>query len=63
MIIDHDTVEMSNLQRQILHNEETVGMYKTESAAKAILRRAFQCNDIENPHTDSSSQEQLQNQG
>lgn len=37
-IIDHDTVEISNLQRQILHNEETVGMYKTESAAKAILR-------------------------
>lgn len=37
-IIDHDRVEVSNLQRQILHNEQTVGMYKTESAAKAILR-------------------------
>jgi adenylyltransferase/sulfurtransferase len=37
-IIDHDTVELSNLQRQILHNEQTVGMHKTESAAKAILR-------------------------
>lgn len=35
-IIDHDTVEISNLQRQILHNEQTVGMQKTVSAAKAI---------------------------
>ena len=29
---------MSNLQRQILHNEQTVGMYKTESAAQAIRK-------------------------
>ncbi|PPQ63601.1 hypothetical protein CVT24_004461 [Panaeolus cyanescens] len=35
-IVDHDTVEISNLQRQILHNEKTVGMLKVESAAKAI---------------------------
>ena len=39
-IIDHDSVEISNLQRQILHNEQTVGMLKTESAAKAIQRYA-----------------------
>ncbi|KDR82398.1 hypothetical protein GALMADRAFT_237684 [Galerina marginata CBS 339.88] len=37
-IIDHDVVEVSNLQRQILHNEHTVGMYKTESAALAIRK-------------------------
>ncbi|KJA13439.1 hypothetical protein HYPSUDRAFT_92743 [Hypholoma sublateritium FD-334 SS-4] len=37
-IIDHDRVELSNLQRQILHNEETVGMYKAESAALALRR-------------------------
>ncbi|KAF8958325.1 hypothetical protein BDZ97DRAFT_1923779 [Flammula alnicola] len=37
-IIDHDRVELSNLQRQILHNEETVGMYKAESAALALKR-------------------------
>lgn len=37
-IIDHDVVETSNLQRQILHNEQTVGMYKTESAALAIKK-------------------------
>lgn len=37
-IIDHDVVEVSNLQRQILHNERTVGMRKTESAAQAIRK-------------------------
>ncbi|KAF9473750.1 hypothetical protein BDN70DRAFT_885579 [Pholiota conissans] len=37
-IIDHDRVELSNLQRQILHNEETIGMYKAESAAQALRR-------------------------
>ncbi|KAF9046269.1 hypothetical protein BJ165DRAFT_1139329 [Panaeolus papilionaceus] len=35
-IVDHDVVEMSNLQRQVLHNENTVGMRKVESAARAI---------------------------
>ncbi|GJJ11722.1 hypothetical protein Clacol_005960 [Clathrus columnatus] len=37
-VIDHDTVEMSNLQRQILHTEHTVGMYKTESAAQVVKK-------------------------
>ncbi|KAF8226423.1 hypothetical protein L208DRAFT_1301994 [Tricholoma matsutake] len=37
-IIDHDRVEVSNLGRQILHNERTVGMYKAESASQALLR-------------------------
>ncbi|KIJ66799.1 hypothetical protein HYDPIDRAFT_174156 [Hydnomerulius pinastri MD-312] len=37
-IIDHDKVELSNLQRQVLHNEETIGMYKALSAAAAIKR-------------------------
>jgi adenylyltransferase and sulfurtransferase len=40
-IIDHDSVEISNLQRQILHSEQTIGMHKTESAAKAIQRYAY----------------------
>ncbi|OSC98554.1 hypothetical protein PYCCODRAFT_1439250 [Trametes coccinea BRFM310] len=35
-IIDHDTVEISNLQRQILHTEARVGMPKVLSAAEAI---------------------------
>lgn len=37
-IIDHDRVELSNLQRQVLHNEQTVGLYKAESAAIALKR-------------------------
>ena len=37
-IVDHDRVELSNLQRQILHSEETIGMYKAESAALALKR-------------------------
>ncbi|KAF8802421.1 hypothetical protein BYT27DRAFT_7196607 [Phlegmacium glaucopus] len=37
-IVDHDRVELSNLQRQILHTEATIGMYKAESAAIALKR-------------------------
>lgn len=37
-IVDHDRVELSNLQRQILHNEDTLGMYKAESAALALKK-------------------------
>ncbi|MGH7966515.1 MAG: molybdopterin-synthase adenylyltransferase MoeB [Candidatus Binatia bacterium] len=35
-IIDHDVVDMSNLQRQILHTNDRVGMPKTESAQKTL---------------------------
>lgn len=35
-IIDHDVVEISNLQRQILHTDEKIGSPKAESAAQAI---------------------------
>eukprot|EP00842_Homolaphlyctis_polyrhiza_P006402 jgi/Hompol1/6763/HPOL_003800-RA len=35
-IVDFDTVDESNLQRQVIHNEERVGTPKTESAAKAV---------------------------
>ncbi len=35
-IIDHDTVDMSNLQRQILHTAERVGMPKVESARETL---------------------------
>lgn len=35
-LIDNDTVEMSNLQRQIAHNVNTIGMPKVESAARTF---------------------------
>jgi molybdopterin/thiamine biosynthesis adenylyltransferase/rhodanese-related sulfurtransferase len=35
-IIDNDVVDESNLQRQILHTTDRVGMWKTESAKKTV---------------------------
>src|SRR5205085_9648142 len=35
-IVDMDVVDLSNLQRQVIHSQATLGMPKTESAAKAI---------------------------
>jgi adenylyltransferase/sulfurtransferase len=37
-IVDFDKVEFTNLNRQILHTEATVGRPKTESAKEAIAR-------------------------
>ena len=37
-IVDGDRVELSNLQRQILHGREDVGREKTASAEKSIAR-------------------------
>jgi len=36
-IIDSDKVELSNLQRQIMHSMSTIGMAKVESARKRLL--------------------------
>ena len=35
-VIDHDTVDLSNLQRQVIHSSERVGRPKTESAAQTL---------------------------
>jgi molybdopterin-synthase adenylyltransferase len=35
-IVDHDTVSLSNLQRQVIHTTERVGLLKTESAAQQV---------------------------
>ena len=35
-LVDHDTVDLTNLQRQIAHNLERVGSPKAESARQAI---------------------------
>ncbi|CDX16398.1 molybdopterin synthase sulfurylase [Mesorhizobium sp. SOD10] len=37
-IVDDDTVSLSNLQRQVIHGSDTIGMAKTDSAAAAIMR-------------------------
>jgi molybdopterin/thiamine biosynthesis adenylyltransferase len=37
-LVDHDTVELSNLNRQILHWDENIGMNKTDSAAAKLKR-------------------------
>ncbi|MCA0016012.1 molybdopterin-synthase adenylyltransferase MoeB [Mesorhizobium sp. B292B1B] len=37
-VIDDDTVSLSNLQRQVIHGTDTVGMLKTHSAKAAIAR-------------------------
>ena len=36
MLADHDTVEISNLQRQIIHTSERLGMLKADSGKQAI---------------------------
>ena len=37
-IVDDDEVSLSNMQRQVLHATENVGMAKTESAIEALAR-------------------------
>lgn len=36
-VIDHDEIEVSNLQRQVVHREDGVGRRKTDSARDAVL--------------------------
>ena len=37
-LVDFDTVDLSNLQRQVLHDSETVGMSKVASAMRTLAR-------------------------
>ena len=37
-MVDFDTVDLSNLQRQVLHTTETIGMSKLESARRTLAR-------------------------
>jgi molybdopterin/thiamine biosynthesis adenylyltransferase len=36
-LVDHDTVDLTNLQRQIIHTQARVGQLKVESAREALL--------------------------
>lgn len=36
-LVDHDRVDLTNLQRQIVHAQSRVGQYKVESARQALL--------------------------
>jgi molybdopterin/thiamine biosynthesis adenylyltransferase len=36
-VVDNDVVDLSNLQRQIIHTSDDIGRLKTESAAKTVL--------------------------
>ena len=38
VLVDHDIVELSNLQRQIIHNSSNIDRTKVESAEESILR-------------------------
>ena len=38
ILCDNDNVDLTNLQRQTIHNSETIGMSKVQSATKAIAK-------------------------
>ena len=42
-IVDFDVVEYSNLQRQIIHTTNSIGMLKTQSAKKQLLKINSSC--------------------
>lgn len=46
VLVDDDSVDLSNLQRQIVHGENTVGMSKVESAARQLNQLNANCSVI-----------------
>ncbi len=58
LLCDFDHVELSNLQRQIIHNSDTIGLLKVESAKLATTRLNDQVK-VET-HDGLLSQEQLE---
>lgn len=57
-IVDFDTVDLSNLQRQIVHTTERVGRRKTESAAETI--RALNPDVTVVPHEEMLTEENVE---
>jgi molybdopterin/thiamine biosynthesis adenylyltransferase/rhodanese-related sulfurtransferase len=59
-LVDFDRVELSNLQRQIVHTVDRLGMLKTESAAIALRALNPDVKVVEhNVHLDSSNAEEI----
>lgn len=48
-IVDHDIVELNNLQRQIVHNEDSIGMPKAVSAMINLKRLNSEVNILPYP--------------
>ncbi len=59
-LVDHDVVDRSNLQRQILHTEDRIGMPKVESAREALHALNPDVNVVSyQTHIDSSNVEDI----
>jgi len=59
-LVDHDVVDRSNLQRQILHTEDRIGIPKVESAKEALHALNPEVNVIGyQTHIDSSNVEEI----
>ncbi len=59
-MVDHDVVDTSNLQRQILHTEERVGLPKVESARQALLALNSKLNFVAHEtHLESGNVEEI----
>jgi len=43
ILVDHDSVELTNLQRQIAHQASSIGSLKTESAASTVCQLNPEC--------------------
>lgn len=57
-IVDFDTVDLSNLQRQIVHTSDRVGRRKTESAAETIRALNPDVNVV--PHEEMLTEENVE---
>ena len=62
-LIDHDTVDLTNLQRQIMHNQNSVGLAKVQSGKTMLqnLNPHIQVNAIQEKATDDLLEQLLPN--
>ncbi|WP_211090668.1 molybdopterin-synthase adenylyltransferase MoeB [Nesterenkonia sedimenti] len=60
-VIDHDTVDRSNLHRQVIHSEESIGQPKTASAAERMrgLHPEVEITEVREPITEANALELL----